>query len=113
MKSLLFVLSVITAVAFIPPQQNQQYTVGEVIRKARQLDRDSTTVKLTGYVVKKQSDGWYLFVDKTAEIKVSIDNQYLPAKPFDDRIAVVIYALVQYEINKPVTLKVNRPVSEE
>ncbi|SHM64348.1 Predicted protein YdeI with OB-fold, BOF family [Chitinophaga jiangningensis] len=111
MKQLLTSILLFTTVAFVIPPQ-EQLTVGEVLRKARQLDRDSTTVQLIGYITGKVSKGLYKFEDKTAEIKVYIDDNYLPAKPFDDRIQMVVYAWVQYEQNKPVTLRANRLVTE-
>ncbi|RAJ82339.1 OB fold (BOF) protein [Chitinophaga dinghuensis] len=112
MKTLFLCLFLIAAFAFIrPPQEN--YTVGEVLRKARQLDRDSSTVRLTGYFTRKLSKGWYQFADRTAEIKVYVDDKYLPSKPLDDRISMILYASVEYEQNKPVTLKANKLITEE
>lgn len=93
--------------------QDNSYTIGEVMRNARQLHNDSTAVKITGYVTKKLRDNNYLFEDKTAEIQIDIDPRYLPSKPFNDKDAVTIKALVQYEINKPITLKVNQAVKNE
>lgn len=111
MKQLLLSIFLLTTLAWAVPRQ-EQYTVGEVLRKARQLDRDSTTVQLIGYITGKVGKGLYKFVDKTAEIKIYIDDNYLPAKPFDDRVQMVVYAWVQYEQYKPVTLKANRLVTE-
>jgi uncharacterized protein (TIGR00156 family) len=105
MKSLAFCL----LLPFLYPQQ-PTYTIGEVMRRARQLNNDSTTVQISGYIIKKVGDTDYLFEDKTAEIKVDIDPKYMPQRPFSDKETVVIKALVQYEINKPITLKVNQPV---
>lgn len=93
--------------------QDRTYTIGEVMRNARQLHNDSTAVQITGYVTKKLRDNNYLFEDKTAEIQIDIDPRYLPRKPFNDRDAVTIKALVQYEINKPITLKVNQAVNND
>ncbi|MDQ0107587.1 OB fold (BOF) protein [Chitinophaga terrae (ex Kim and Jung 2007)] len=92
--------------------QQPAYTIGEVMRKARQLSSDSTTVKITGYITKKLDNNKYLFEDRTAEIRIDIDPQYLQ-HPVSDKEAVVIKALVQYEVNKPITLKVNQPVVNE
>lgn len=92
--------------------QQPAFTVGEVMRKARQLSSDSTTVKITGYITKKLDNNRYLFEDKTAEIRIDIDPQYLQ-RSVNDREAVIIKALVQYEVNKPITLKVNQPVVNE
>lgn len=111
MKQLLLSIFLLTTLAWAVPRQEQN-TVGEVLRKARQLDRDSTTVQLIGYITGKVGKGLYKFVDKTAEIKIYIDDNYLPAKPFDDRVQMVVYAWVQYEQYKPVTLKANRLVTE-
>jgi uncharacterized protein YdeI (BOF family) len=93
--------------------QDRSYTIGEVIRNARQLHNDSTAVQITGYVTKKLRDNNYLFEDKTAEIQIDIDPRYLPRKPFSDKDAVTIKALVQYEIHKPITLKVNQAVAND
>ncbi|HVI44160.1 MAG TPA: NirD/YgiW/YdeI family stress tolerance protein [Chitinophaga sp.] len=108
MKSLLLCLLLPTLAT-----QNRDYTIGEVLRYARQLTNDSVTVRLTGYVTRKLGGNTYLFEDRTAEIKIDIDTRYLPTKPFTDKDPVVIRALVQYEMNKPVTLKANRPISLE
>ncbi|RFS26836.1 hypothetical protein DVR12_03355 [Chitinophaga silvatica] len=90
--------------------QQPAYTIGEVMRKARQLHSDSTTVQITGYIIKKVGETDYMFEDKTAEIRVDIDPKFMPQRPVSDKEAVVIKALVQYEVNKPITLKVNQPV---
>lgn len=90
--------------------QQRQFTIGEVLKHARQLTNDSVTVKITGYITKKVNRSTYVFEDRTAEIKIEIEDKYLPPKPFNDHDAVVIEALVQYEINRPVTLLANRPV---
>ncbi|NSL87078.1 NirD/YgiW/YdeI family stress tolerance protein [Chitinophaga solisilvae] len=90
--------------------QIREYTIGEVLKNARRLTNDSVTVKITGYITKKVGKSIYLFEDRTAEIKVEIENKFLPARPFDERIPVIIHAMVDYEINKPVTLTANRPV---
>ncbi|PSL45503.1 OB fold (BOF) protein [Chitinophaga niastensis] len=105
MKSLLLCL-LLPFIAF----QQRDYTIGEVMRNARQLHNDSTTVQITGYITKKLRGSTYVFEDRTAEIEVNIDTRHLPHKPFNDKDAVVIKACVEYEINKPITLKVNRPV---
>ncbi|HWV69107.1 NirD/YgiW/YdeI family stress tolerance protein [Chitinophaga sp.] len=93
--------------------QERTYTIGEVMRNARQLHNDSTIVKVTGYVTKKLRGNNYLFEDRTAEIQVDIDPKFLPEKPFTDRDEVTIKALVEYEINKPITLKVSRQVNND
>ncbi|SEW57354.1 OB fold (BOF) protein [Chitinophaga arvensicola] len=93
--------------------QDRSYTIGEVMRNARQLQNDSTAVKITGYLTKKLRGNNYLFEDRTAEIQVDIDPKYLPQRPFTDREEVTIKALVQYDINKPVTLKVSQPVKND
>ncbi|MBS0030147.1 NirD/YgiW/YdeI family stress tolerance protein [Chitinophaga sp. 22321] len=107
MKSLL--LCLLLPFAF----QEHTYTVGEVMRHARQLHNDSAVVQITGYVTRKLRDNNYMFEDRTAEIQVDIDPKYLPKTPFTDKDAVTIKALVQYEINKPITLKVSQPVSND
>ncbi|CAL1517864.1 NirD/YgiW/YdeI family stress tolerance protein [Chitinophaga sp. MM2321] len=107
MKSLL--LCLLFTVAF----QNHDYNIGEVLKNARQLTNDSVTVRITGYVTKNLGGTIYMFEDRTAGIKVDIDTKFLPAQPFNDKDAVVIQAWVQYERNKPVTLKVNRPVTSD
>lgn len=93
--------------------QAHSYTIGEVMRNARQLHNDSTIVQVTGYVTKKLRENNYLFEDRTAEITIDIDPKYLPKTPFTEKDAITIKALVQYEINKPITLKVNQPVSND
>lgn len=109
MKGLLICL----LIAFFAGRQHQEYTIGEVLRRARQLENDSTTVKIAGYITRKLKGDHYLFEDRTAEVEVAIENRYLPEKPVDDQVRVVIYALVQYEINHPVKLKVTRKVTNE
>ena len=104
MKYLLFCL-LLPALFF-----QQRYTIGQVLKNARQLTNDSITVKVTGYITKKINRSTYLLEDRTAEIKIEIDEKYLPAKPFNEHDEVIIQALVQYEINRPVTLLANRPV---
>ncbi|MCW3466573.1 NirD/YgiW/YdeI family stress tolerance protein [Chitinophaga nivalis] len=108
MKSLLLCLLGVTAGIW---QRN--YTVGEVMKNARQLSYDSTSVKITGYITGKLRGTTYIFEDRTAEIKVEIANRYLPAKPFNDRDEVTIRAWVRYEINQPITLQVNETVINE
>lgn len=93
--------------------QDRSYTIGEVMRNARQLHNDSTAVKVTGYLTKKLRGNNYLFEDRTAEIQVDIDPKFLPERPFTDREAVTIKALVEYDINKPVTLKVSQPLKND
>ncbi|MDR6571203.1 MULTISPECIES: NirD/YgiW/YdeI family stress tolerance protein [Chitinophaga] len=93
--------------------QERTYTIGEVMRNARQLHNDSIAVKVTGYVTKKLRGNNYLFEDRTAEIQVDIDPKFLPQRPFSDREVITIKALVEYEINKPITLKVNQQVSND
>lgn len=93
--------------------QERSYTIGEVMRNARQLHNDSTAVKITGYLTKKLRNNNYLFEDRTAEIQVDIDPKFLPQRPFTDREEVTIKALVEYDINKPVTLKVSQPLKND
>ncbi|MEC5144054.1 NirD/YgiW/YdeI family stress tolerance protein [Chitinophaga sp. 212800010-3] len=90
--------------------QERTYTIVEVMRNARQLRDDSTSVKIIGYVTKKLNGNNYQFEDRTAEIQVDIEPAYLPKKPFSDKDAVIIKAQVLYEMNKPITLKVSGPV---
>ncbi|WP_212003714.1 NirD/YgiW/YdeI family stress tolerance protein [Chitinophaga sp. HK235] len=106
MKCLLFCL-LLPCLFF---QHKQYYTIGEVLKNARQLTHDSVTVRIRGYITGKVNRSTYLFEDRTAEIKVDIPDKFLPSKPFNDKDEVIIEALVQYEINKPVTLMANRPV---
>ncbi|MGN7823182.1 NirD/YgiW/YdeI family stress tolerance protein [Chitinophaga varians] len=93
--------------------QHKYYTIGEVLKNARQLTYDSTTVKIKGYITEKVGKTTYLLEDRTAEIRVDIADKFLPGKPFSDREEVIVEAWVQYEINKPVTLTANRPVTHD
>ncbi|MBC9929343.1 NirD/YgiW/YdeI family stress tolerance protein [Chitinophaga qingshengii] len=97
---------------FLLPQK-KYYTVGEVLKNARQLTYDSVTVKIKGYITGKVGRSTYLLEDRTAEIRVDIADRFLPGKPFNDKDEVIIEAWVQYEINKPVTLTANRPVTHD
>ncbi|WP_143306326.1 NirD/YgiW/YdeI family stress tolerance protein [Chitinophaga vietnamensis] len=112
MKSLLVCLLLFVAAVY-SPRQVRSYTVGDVLRHARQLSNDSTTVKINGYITKKVGSGVYLFEDRTAEIYLYAEDKYLPEKPFDERVALVVQALVQYEYNKPITLRANKTITSE
>jgi uncharacterized protein YdeI (BOF family) len=93
-----------------PGESPKWYTVGDVIRSARQLDSDGTIVKVKGYVMKKLDKDTYLFTDRTAEIKVIISDKYLPALPFNEKDEVILTARVNYEMNKPVMLEAKEKV---
>ncbi|MBC9914749.1 NirD/YgiW/YdeI family stress tolerance protein [Chitinophaga varians] len=93
--------------------QKKYYTIGEVLKNARQLTYDSATVKIRGYITEKVGKTTYLLEDRTAEIRVDIADKFLPGQPFSDREEVIVEAWVQYEINKPVTLTANRPVTHD
>lgn len=93
--------------------QKKYYTIGEVLKNARQLTTDSVTVKIRGYITEKVGKSTYLLEDRTAEIRVDIADKFLPEKPFSDREEVIVEALVQYDINRPVTLTANRPITHD
>ncbi|NLR77064.1 NirD/YgiW/YdeI family stress tolerance protein [Chitinophaga eiseniae] len=91
--------------------QDKTYTVGEVMRNARRLHNDSTTVQLIGYFTKKLNNNNYVFEDRTAEIHVNVPPKFLPGRPLSDREAVTIKVWVEYEMDKPITLTVNQPIN--
>ena len=41
--------------------QQRHYTIGEVLRNARSLHTDNTTVQITGYITKKLQGNKYVF----------------------------------------------------
>ncbi|MFY0256078.1 NirD/YgiW/YdeI family stress tolerance protein [Chitinophaga sp. 30R24] len=93
--------------------QQRNWTIGDVMRNARQLHNDSTQVQIIGYLTKKLPGNSYIFEDKTAEIQVNIDPRFMPSRPVSDREPVTLKVLVEYEINRPITLKANQPVGLE
>ncbi len=60
-----------------------------------QRGRDDQQVTLTGHVVKKV--GWekYLFRDASGSIRIEIDDDVMPAEPFDDKTRVEISGEVE------------------
>ncbi len=68
--------------------------------------RDDQRVTLTGNVVKKV--GWekYLFRDASGDIRIEIDNDVMPAEPFDDKTKVEITGEVEKDFLHSVEIDV-------
>ena len=65
--------------------------VADVLRHGR----DDQQVTLTGNVVKKVGREKYLFRDASGEIRIEIDDDVMPAEPFDDKTRVEITGEVE------------------
>ncbi len=77
-------------------------TVTDVLKRGR----DDQRVTLTGHVVKKV--GWekFLFRDATGEIRIEIDDDVMPAEPFDDKTKVEISGEVEKDFMRSVEIDV-------
>jgi uncharacterized protein (TIGR00156 family) len=77
-------------------------TVADVLKRGR----DDQRVTLTGNVVKKV--GWekYLFRDASGAIRIEIDDEVMPAEPFDDKTKVEITGEVERDFLQSVEIDV-------
>lgn len=82
--------------------QGQMTTVDDVKKRGR----DDQRVTLTGNVVKKV--GWekYVFRDASGEIRIEIDDDVMPAEPFDDKTRVEIIGEVEKDFMRSVEIDV-------
>lgn len=76
------------------------------VADVRQRGRDDQRVTLTGHVVKKV--GWekYLFRDASGEIRIEIDDDVMPAEPFDDKTRVEISGEIEKDFLQSVEIDV-------
>lgn len=52
-------------------------------------------VVLEGFIVKKVGNEKYIFTDGTGEIRIDLDDKYLPGQPFDDKTKVQLRGEVE------------------
>lgn len=120
MKKALLILSTVLSLTTIPvlvayaqyvgpgSQASQGQVAAPLTSVADVLKRgsDDQRVTLTGNVVKKVGREKYLFRDASGEIRIEIDEDVMPAQPFDDKKKVEIMGEVEKDFLRSVEIDV-------
>ncbi|MCO6485902.1 MAG: NirD/YgiW/YdeI family stress tolerance protein [Saprospiraceae bacterium] len=93
-----------------PTALDKEYTVKEVRAKAAHLDRLDIAVRVRGNIVRQQDEDTYLFEDGTGMIRVDIDSDKLPDRPFNDKTVVILIGEVEYNLFGKTEINVDRVV---
>lgn len=78
----------------------REYSVREVLRKAARLDYTDTPVRVRGFIVHQDQGDNYQFRDATGKIRVHIDREDLPQRPFDDKTELILLGDLDYDLWK-------------
>ncbi len=95
-----FFLTVSAASAqYLGPKEGKvrSENVAWIIDHAKFLEDQDAKVYLTGFIVRQVSKEKYTFQDESGSIRVEIEEQILPAEPFDDRTRVIILGELETE----------------
>jgi uncharacterized protein (TIGR00156 family) len=71
---------------------------------------DDMPVVLEGFIVKKVGKEKYIFTDGTGEIRIDLDDKYLPAQPFDDKTKVQLRGEVEKDFLESPEIDVEFPL---
>ncbi|MBX9716332.1 MAG: NirD/YgiW/YdeI family stress tolerance protein [Burkholderiaceae bacterium] len=85
-------LAVSVSAQFVGPGAASPYrTVAEILKSAP----DDMRVELEGFIVKQVGKEKFIFTDGQSEIRVEIDQKYMPADRFDERTRLRIRGEVE------------------
>lgn len=71
---------------------------------------DDMPVVLDGFIIKKVGKEKYIFTDGTGEIRIDLDNKYLPGQTFDDKTKVRIRGEVEKDFLQSPEIDIEHPV---
>lgn len=83
-------------------------SVKQVKEQAAELDKTDKLVKLQGYITEQINEDTYWFEDSSGRFWVEIDEDELPAKPFDEKTELTIIGEVDYDLLEEVEVEVER-----
>lgn len=83
-------------------------SVKQVKEQAAELDKTDKLIKLQGYITEQINEDTYWFEDSSGRVWVEIDEDELPAKPFDEKTELTIVGEVDYDLLEEVEVEVER-----
>ncbi|NLM91494.1 MAG: NirD/YgiW/YdeI family stress tolerance protein [Bacteroidales bacterium] len=83
-------------------------TVKEVKKHAAPLDRSDALVRVEGFIIRQINQDTFEFKDSTGTVKVEIDRDKLPEKPFDENTLLILVGEVDYDLLEGTEIEVEQ-----